>query len=112
MKAPINCPLCGDPLINDQKPIQNVYTKECRRRLSHILEIDYDGETDEVVNVILTYDRTNKSQVFWFYRFKEVTVVSNANDDGGNDLRLPWFEPDLSNLKKLIQKIKIYILFS
>lgn len=108
MKVPINCPLCGDPLINDERPIQNVCTKECRRRLSHILEIDYDTETDEVVNIVLTYDRTTKSQVFWFYRSEEVTAASAAS----KDLQLPWFEPDLSDLRKLVQKIKIYILFS
>lgn len=124
MKVPINCPVCGDPFVNHDNNTPEyrgkISNKTCSRRLNHVLELSYDHNTDEVLSAHLTYDRTNMNYVVWFFDVHHVWVSKRVWIPKGNgfyegeakNLQLPWFEPDFSNLKKLVQKIKTYVLFS
>jgi hypothetical protein len=111
MKTPIDCPFCGDPLLNDFREAAGgiIYlTKTCNKRIDHTIKIRACRLDNDYVDwICIPYsDNTN---VLWY--MGTGSLILN-NTSSGSDYRLPFFEPDLSNYKKLVQKIKIYLLFS
>lgn len=114
MKTPINCPICGDPLLNIFPPAEGIgqpeqITKHCSRRVTHNLAMICDG--DDVLSVSIGINSTNQLQARWLFNLKEVWIWEGQSSMPP-DLRIPWFEPDFSDYKKLLNKIKTYVVFS
>jgi len=112
MIMPINCPICAEPFIND---FQNNYPgstewirKSCRRRLDHVIVINGDPKNETSVNWISGILSSNICVIWWFSQ-KKITLQIKGGKEC-NDI--PFFEPDFSNYKRLIEKLKTYILFS
>lgn len=112
MKAPINCPVCGDPMLNVFPPAEdltNKLTKYCNLRLNHKITMIVNG--DEVSQ--MSIDLGNGREAIFMFYLKKIWVQSIAGSSKPMDyIILPFFEPDLSNYKKLVDKVKTYILFS
>ncbi len=109
MKAPKNCPVCGDPMLNTFPPAEDLsdrVTKQCNKRLSHSLTITCDG--DVVASISIRLDSAGRREANWYFYINELWIA-----DGGKDaVALPFFEPNLSNYKKLVDKVKTYLVFS
>jgi len=112
MKAPINCPVCGDPMLNTFPPaedLNNRVTKSCTRRLDHKITILADG--DEVSQ--MSIDLGNGLEAIFLLLMGKIWVQpTKASKKDKNFVILPMFEPDLSNYKKLVDKVKTYLVFS
>ncbi len=109
MKAPIHCPVCGDPLLNIFPPAEdltNRVTKICSRRVNH--NIVFLVEDDEVSQMAI--DIGNGLQAVWLFLLEAVWIQGIKKDK--EVMVLPFFEPDLSNYRKLVNKVKTYLLFS
>jgi len=115
MKIITHCPKCGDALLNEEVPDlshSGVWTKKCTKRLGHKFSMFYNINDGEVNSICIQI--TNKVDATWCFR-NNLLSVSNR----GLPLRrllesmqfIPYFEPDLSDYKKLVSKIKTYILF-
>jgi hypothetical protein len=111
MRAPINCPICGDPLLNTFPPAEDLsdkLTKSCNRRTTHAIAMAVEG--DEVMSLSIGINTTHKLQATWLFNKQEILVwEENSRSIPTN---IPYFEPDLSNYRKLVDKIKTYIVFS
>jgi hypothetical protein len=111
MKTPSNCPFCGDPLLNEFiKTVEGAcYTnKICNKRLDHKIIIRPCLRNDDYVDwICIPYSKD--ANILW-HMGPGSLIISNTTN--GNRLYLPFFQPDLSNHKKLLNKIKTYILFS
>ena len=114
MKAPIKCPVCGDPMLNTFPPAEDLttrVTKSCTRRLDHKITMIADG--DEVSQ--MSIDLGNDLEAIWLFLMNKIWVqprYNNGSKSKKNFVILPMFEPDLSNYKKLVDKVKTYLVFS
>ena len=112
MKAPTHCPVCGDPLLNIFPPAEDYsdqVTKSCDRKITHSLTFICNG--NEVASLSVCLDRSDHLQAKWLFHSKELLVVSTINKVKHTTV-LPFFEPNLSNYKKLIEKVGTYLVFS
>ena len=112
MKAPTHCPVCGDPMLNTFPPaedLSNKVTKSCTLRLNHKITLIAEG--DEVSQ--LSIDLGNGLEAIFLFLLNKIWVQSNKSNTIGIDYTiLPFFEPNLSNYKKLVEKVKTYLVFS
>lgn len=114
MKAPIKCPVCGDPMLNTFPPaedLSNKVTKTCTSRLNHKIALIAEG--DEVSQ--LSVDLGNGMEAIFLFLLNKVWVQPNnytKNETKKGYVVLPFFEPDLSNYKRLVEKVKTYLVFS
>lgn len=114
MNIPVYCPFCGDVLINEY---QGVYTiiKSCRKRVTHSLELKCDTNDEKVFQIGIMLPGQPIYWAFWRLWNKELRVVEiPSTNEGAKEVvtALPYFEPDLSDYKALIEKIKTYLIFS
>jgi len=121
MKMPIHCPACNHIMINNYIKIKgndglkDILKKECNH--GHSLVFIADIDESKVLDVMVKFVKTDFGNmlVSWnFYSQKIKIMFEQRNKESPliNTLSLSWFEPDLSNLQKLFNKIKTYIVFS
>lgn len=111
MKAPINCPVCGDPMLNIFPPAEDLsdkLTKTCNRRLNHKIAMDVSGDNVNSLSIDLG---SGLEAVWLFYPDKQVLWVVKALK-GSHVLHLPWVEPNLAQYSKLVNKLRTYVVFS
>ncbi len=118
MKAPKNCPVCGDPMLNIFPPaedLNNTVTKHCNKRLSHNISMHVEG--DEVISLTIDINPKTKLQATWTFDSRKFCVWTGTTTRTGTSAiktwkYLPYFDPDLSDYQKLINKVKTYLVFS
>lgn len=114
MLMPKTCPICGSPVMNKFKETYDkngfALEKTCDKKLDHILFCSSKrADENEVYVLSLTLRTEDEFSVSWYPREGLVWV---ANNKITGRVKLPYFEPDFSNLRKLIKKIKTYMVFS
>lgn len=112
MKAPTMCPVCGDAMLNTFPPAEELndrMTKSCIFKLNHkVVMIVKDDEVDQ-----MSIDLGNGYEAIFLFFMKHIWVQpTRANKTGAGHMVLPFFEPNLSDYKKLVNKIKTYMVFS
>jgi hypothetical protein len=123
MNIPINCPICGDPLVNTfNDTTDKVFYKNCRLRPDHIfscaiyLKGFMDSNIDLVDRVAFTLLMSPMLSIIAYIQDKIMKISKYAPHDkavASNSEELPFYvEPDFSDYKALVNKIKTYILFS
>ena len=109
MKAPTKCPVCGDPMLNVFPPAEELSDrvhKHCDKRLNHAIVITCNGNEVEALTIEL--NKNTQLEAVWYFYVKELWIT----DKDKPVITLPWFEPNLSDYKKLVNKIKTYLVFS
>ena len=126
MNVPTNCPYCGDPLLNNYVDMKDktILSQICSLKLDHAIKVrslanDKSPKIVELVSVRLEKPSTKgipSKWAMWDFREQRLTVVSSIYtffvEQENNSVVLPFFEPDLSNLPALIDKVKTYIVFT
>jgi hypothetical protein len=124
MDIPINCPICGDPLVNTfNETIDKVVYKNCRFRPDHIFSCTVylkgfwnDNTYDHVDRVAFTLSMSPILSVQIWPVDKTMMIAGDAPTTKSglsiNSKRLPFYvEPIFDDYPKLCQKLKTYILF-
>lgn len=114
MLMPKTCPICDEPVMNKFKETYDknrfALEKTCDKKLDHIFFCaSQKADENEVFTVSISIRNKDEFSVAWYPTKKEVWV---SNNRGTGRTSLPYFEPDFSNFKKLITKIKTYLVFS
>lgn len=120
MNSPINCPICGDPLVNTfNERHEGIVYKNCRLRPDHIfscMTVSEENGVEVVGRIVFTLSMSPMLSVELHPGNKTMGIDKNAPSTMASlpvHNRLPFYvEPDFSNYPKLVNKIKIYILFS
>lgn len=112
MKAPTHCPVCGDAMLNTFPPAEDLndrVTKSCTRRIDHKITMIVEG--NEVTQ--MSIDLGNNLEAIWLFLARQIWIqpIRGSKLDKNFTL-LPIFEPDLSNYKQLVEKVKTYLIFS
>lgn len=110
MKRFSNCPVCGDALLNQDHGILTY--QSCKTHTTHQLQM-ITGSNDEVQKLSILVGFEPTIWATWHLLSQEIRV-HNYNKTISKIIGdpLPWFEPDLSDYNKLVDKIRTYILFS
>lgn len=113
MKTFSYCPKCKDTLMSDIRPTRNggeYWTKQCMNKVDHsVFAASTVNDSDELDH--LTISVVANPYIFAHWSFSNRTFrIDRFNDKIG--LQLPFFEPDLSDYDKLLNKIKNYIVLS
>lgn len=120
MKCPIKCPACDGVLLVEElaSPTTTEYWKKTCDKTDHKFGCRYNSNTDEIITVyifikedlIMAWNLRDKYMYQTdkmpgnFLRDQTLTIINKIN--------IPYFEPDLSDYNKLIEKIKTYVTFS
>lgn len=107
MKLSTHCPFCNDVMITEFTGTYKV-SKFCAHRPTHYIKF-IALETDDVFEIIIRISVNPMSYAKWVFTSKSLRVEMTSIS---TPLYLPWFEPDLSNYNKLLQKLKTYMVFS
>lgn len=114
MKMPIRCPICDGIMaiefMNERRG--GMYSKSCVK-VSHNIYYISIKDTEEVGHIGIHFDE--KISVHWFPNQSDGSQALQIIKHGfgsQDSLYLPYFEPDFSNYKKLVEKIKTYLVFS
>lgn len=119
MKLPIKCPICNDPLLNEDVYLSKMWRKICANKLNHKFFVIYEVNTDMIVNFSIVDDKNNAWRFYplddtiAIYKDVKLQLLKNLRRDGSlkNYKIIPYFEPDFSDFKKLINKLRTYTLF-
>ena len=120
MQLPINCPICRSIMLTEFKGAA-VIIKSCRKNISHSMVFVADIDTSELLEIELQMSAVPEVQAEWDFKDQSLTIITNDSvplplPPGGTcppkKARLPFFQPDLSDCRKLIDKLKTYLVFS
>jgi len=112
MKMPSHCPFCKAPMLNTYTPFLNTnasnLVKTCNKNITHKISF---------TSLLRDHDEVNRITIPWgpYCAFKWAFYAEDNykllfSHKFGNT-KLPFFEPDLSNYKKLINKLNTYLVF-
>lgn len=104
-----NCPICNSPYGNEfVGQYNNTHIKRCQQ-INH--NISLYARDNSIYKALLILRKTKTvTVVAWLYNDKAVRLQSIPQFSDYQYLE--WFEPDFSNYKKLMKKVKTYIAFS
>lgn len=108
MKIPSYCPFCNDPLKYDEFP-GIVETRLCNKRIDHNIKFISHIRSEEIRAIHILLEPKTKKTMIWDFEDKEAKIRKIGHLES---IELPWFDPDLSDFKKLMKKIKTYAVFS
>lgn len=114
MKVPIDCPYCGDPFLNEFMDLpgsRSRLTKVCIRRATHTIKIRTCDENHDYIDFIrIPYSST--CNITWYMGTGRLWTDHHDGTHIVSGGELPFFLPDLTNIPKLLGKIKTYFVFS
>ncbi|MGI0059743.1 MAG: hypothetical protein ACREBJ_08230 [Nitrosotalea sp.] len=87
-----------------------IFIKVCKRRVTHEISYFADVPTYEVYKATIRLNGEPIRYVTWIFTKKELFVMARSGKP--NIMHLPYFEPDLTDYNKLVDKIKTYVVFS
>lgn len=114
MLMPANCPICQEPLFNDfkDKPSRHAFgwQKTCSKKLDHFFYCAAKTQDDTEVYFISTSFGSNRQIVAnWILPTQDLVITGKIS---GNRIPVPWVEPDFSNYRNLVKKLKTCLVFS
>jgi len=110
MILPDKCPYCNDVMLTYYREIEEnvIIIKECELHIDHLINLSSFNDENVVYKIVIAfYKNEERARAFWLPRQKSLMVLTNKVF-----VPLPYFEPDLKNYKKLVEKIKTYLIFS
>lgn len=113
MKMPINCPFCGDALLNEYRNNEYRLLKSCNQKIDHNV-LFIDSRANEKLDIVtqIVINITPREQVFWLPSTRTLTLIKSFKNNRPKVCFLPYFLPDFTDYKQLIKKIKLYLTFS
>jgi hypothetical protein len=109
-KLPVRCPVCQDIMLTEFMG-HFILIKKCFRHPDHWIKLIADADGNTVREVKILIDNDPVLYATWQFSGK-LLFLSNVEISKGVKEWLPWFDPDLTDYKKLLEKVKTYLVFS
>lgn len=110
MQQSFKCPVCGDVMMTEFDN-SSVVTKKCYKYPSHWIRLTSCDVDNEIYKIQILVSNEPLVYATWHFLSKELRIH-------GRELTrlvgtpLPWFEPDINDYRKLVEKMRTYIVFS
>jgi hypothetical protein len=118
MNIPIKCPCCNKILLNQQNSLGTadsiVWKKLCVDNPNHKFILVWNIKTEHIISLIVS----NSTNLFYKFLPLENKIAIFSNLAGATSKRsktntqIPYFNPELNNWNKLLNKLKTYTIFS
>ena len=112
MNIPIHCPKCKNILITIYKPYslkREYLSKRCDKFIDHYVSFVTGTNHSKVEYFCIRFKYNPPITAMWNFVNNEITV--HGGEQPGYVL-IPYFEPDIENYDKLINKIKMCLIFN
>ena len=88
--------------------------KTCRKRPGHQISFTSSDVDNKVYKLQIAVGTSPMIWATWHFLTKNLRITSAAGAAITSQvgMSLPWFEPDISDLPRLVQKIRTYLVFS
>jgi hypothetical protein len=110
MKTLTRCPKCKIPLKSEYQSLVDgtgYWNKSCWSPNHRFYTRTVPGNDDEAADMLISL--STKKFIMAVWRFNKKTLKIRTSDSP--EYSIPFFEPDLTDYNKLIDKIKTYIVF-
>jgi hypothetical protein len=107
MKKLTICPKCHESLLTSVPSFW-----DCTKYTNHKLITTTHFDSDDLLKLEIFFDmKSSKSIAVWFFNSKELFIYSNRVQLDG--ISIPFFDPEpfINNYDKLINKLKLYMIF-
>lgn len=114
MQLPNHCPICKGVMLTEFTGAY-ITMKNCLKNVSHGIKFVAVGTTDTVLDVELRLTSNPEIWAQWDLEGKLLTILAaNPTPPGPykKNMVLPFFYPDVYSYRKLIDKLKTYLVFS
>lgn len=105
-KLTAKCPFCQQIMVTDFEG-DYVVRKKCNKYIDHQIILSATIESDEIYRITILLSSIPKIEASWYLETQRLLIMKE-----GSNIFLPFFDPDLSNFKKLVDKVKTYLVFS
>lgn len=119
MKTPTICPKCHEPLVNTALKLRSgtiVWKKACKDKLDHEFLCIVKDEDNVVILTGMVLNRNTSLKVCWDFINNKIVIHKGETIRfpfrGKGILEIPWFEPNMDEYDKLINKVRKLITFS
>lgn len=116
MKSPTNCPSCNDILRNNFLDPNGIKVtrieKICDKHLNHQFRCYQYADADTIFAIDIEIDKENRIHAFFQLSIKSISIYRGNKLVARDALKLPYFEPDLANYSKIVEKLRTYVLLS
>jgi hypothetical protein len=107
MNIPSKCPVCGGNLLNKYfgRDMRNRSLQQsCRAYIGHSFCIVIEEKDNKILYVSLG---VKNNLLAWNFEQKSLSSYKKKNINIYDEIYMPFFEPDLSNVPQLIKRCKI-----
>lgn len=122
MEIPINCPICQGVMLTEFNGAY-ILIKSCLKNISHGIKFIGIDKSADVLDIELKLSSNPEVWAMWDLVEESLCVrIMNpprlptpklfAPHPYSKDVKLPYFYPEVSDCRKLIEKIQTYVLFS
>jgi hypothetical protein len=117
MQLPAKCPICQGVMLIEFNGAR-VIIKSCRKNITHSIVFVAEETTGEVIELELLIGVNPEILAEWvFLKEESLTIVLSppapiVPGPLAKRIALPFFQPDFTDYRKLIDKLKTYLVFS
>lgn len=113
MKCPDKCPACGGNFRFDFVGPENEYlNRYCDLKINHKIIIQTKHDSSNIIRLCITINLEKQIAVEFLPDSKYLKYGKTNHFLIGQYFSLPWFDPDLSDYAKLVDKLKTYVIMS
>jgi hypothetical protein len=117
MQTPTICPKCHELLVSTIIKLRDgaeVWRKTCSKKIGHeFICITKKGNDDEVSAIGVTLNNDKRTKASWLLENQHLVIYQGESFSmSTNLLYIPWFEPNIEEYDKLVNKVKTYVTFS
>jgi hypothetical protein len=118
MLPPINCPVCNDSLVNEYIRLGRMpYLKKlCAKRINHKFQCFVPDSEEHMSSFTTSLSYNPMVQAVWDFDSNQILVHNGTIEEivtyDREPTIIPWFDPDLTDFRSSLKKLKTYLIFS
>lgn len=115
-----HCPKCNEPLMNEYITFNReaVLRKHCKKSPNHQFVMVASEDGKDLRSITITLSMNPLVRAAWQFQKNKIEVLEGTLEEiikfnrDDNPTIIPWFDPDFSDMNKLVKKLKMYVTFS
>ena len=115
-----HCPKCNGPLVSEYITFNKeaVLRKHCKTSPNHQFSVIASEDGKDMRSITISLSMNPLVRAAWHFKKNQIEVLEGTleeiikNNRDENPTIIPWFDPDFSDMNRLVKKLKMYVTFS